>query len=96
MVGGRRLLGPDAVGVAVDAFSRCGADVLVRDSPWRLGADHAALTGQWFTGWLGAACEQRPEMSASAVPYARRRLAEAAAGRLTVTVHHQDLLVLPW
>ena len=93
--GGRRLLGPDAVDAAVDAFTRLGADVLVRPTPWRLDAADAALVAEWFTGWVGAACEQRPELAAPAASYARRRLAEAGAGRLRVTVHHQDLLAIP-
>ena len=90
-----RLLGPDAVGAAVDGFTRLGLDVLVRPSPWRLGPGQAALTAEWFTGWLAAACEQRPELGAEAPSYAKRRLAEAAAGRLSVTVDHLDLLVPP-
>ena len=94
-VDGRRLLGPDAVGAAAEAFTRLGAEVLVRPSPWRLGADQAALAGEWLAGWVDAACEQRPELTAAAAPYVRGRLAEAAAGRLEVTVHHDDLLVLP-
>ena len=90
-----KLLGPDAVGAAVDGFTRLGLEVLVRPSPWRLGPGHAALAAAWFTGWLAGACEQRPELRAHAPSYARRRLAEAAAGHLSVTVHHQDLLVRP-
>ncbi len=93
--GGRRLLGPDAVGAAVDGFTRLGADVRVRDSPWRLGADQAALAVEWLTGWLGAAGEQEPALTAATAAYAPRRMAEAAAGRLGVTVHHEDLLVVP-
>jgi len=93
--GGRRLLGPDAVRAAVDAFTRLGFDVLVRPSPWRLGAAHADLTAEWFAGWVTAAREQRPELTGAIAAYTRRRLAEAAAGRLGVTVHHQDLLALP-
>ena len=46
-------------------------------------------------GWVGAACEQQAELAAETGAYARRRLAEAAAGRLAVTVDHADLLVLP-
>jgi hypothetical protein len=90
-----KLLGPDAVGAAVDGFTRLGLEVLVRPSPWRLGPGNAALAAAWFTGWLAAACEQCPELRAHAPSYASRRLAEAAAGHLSVTVHHQDLLVLP-
>lgn len=93
--GGTRLLGPDAVGVAMDAFTRLGAQVLVRASPWRLGSADAVLTTQWFSGWVGAACEQRPELGFAAAPYARRRLTEAGRGRLGVSVHHQDLLAVP-
>ena len=88
-----RLLGPQAVSAAVEAFTRRGLEVLTRPSPWRLGSGHSALVAEWFTGWLGAACEQRPELQEAAAPYAERRLAEAAAGRLTVTVDHEDLLV---
>lgn len=93
-VGARRLLGPDAVDAAVDGFTRLGFDVLVRPSPWRLGVDRSALAARWFTGWLAAASEQRPEL-AEASSYRRRRLAEAVEGRLSVTVGHEDLLVRP-
>jgi hypothetical protein len=90
-----KLLGPDAIDAAVDGFTRLGLEVVVRPSPWRLGPEHAALAAAWFTGWLAAACEQRPELREQAPAYARRRLAEASAGHLSVTVHHQDLLVRP-
>jgi trans-aconitate methyltransferase len=94
-VGGRRLLGPDAVDTCVEAFGRRGARVLVRSSPWRLNADRAELTAEWLRGWLSAACEQSPELARPAAAYARRRLAEAAAGRLGVVVGHHDLLARP-
>ena len=88
-----RLLGPDAVAFAVSQFRRHGAEVLVRPSPWWLGASHTDLAAEWFTGWLGAACEQEVELAAETALYARRRLAQAAAGGLAVTVDHADLLV---
>jgi hypothetical protein len=90
-----RLLGPDAVGFAVEAFRRLGAEVLLRPSPWRLGPAHSALAAEWFTGWVGAACEQEVELAGQCEPYARRRLQQASAGELAVTVGHADLLVLP-
>lgn len=93
--GAGRLLGPDPAGAARDAFTRQGLDVVVRPSPWRLGPDQRALTAAWFTGWLDAACEQQPDLRALAPSYARRRLAQAASGRLGVTVHHEDLAALP-
>ncbi len=90
--GGRRLLGPDAVEATVEAFGRRGATVVVRSSPWRLGADQAELASEWFRGWVAAACEQRPQLARPVAAYARRRLAAATAGRLGVVVHHTDLL----
>jgi len=90
-----RLLGPDAIAVAVEEFSRLGTEVLVRPSPWRLGALHAELAAEWFTGWLDAACEQQAELIAEADTCRRRRLAQARAGQLAITVDHADLLVLP-
>jgi hypothetical protein len=89
---GRHLLGPDAVDAAVAAFSRHRVPVRTAPSPWRLGADQAELAAEWFRGWLGAACEQRPELARPSVEYARRRLDQAATGRLGVVVHHTDLL----
>jgi hypothetical protein len=90
-----RQLGPDAVAFAVEAFEWRGAEVLVRDSPWQLGAPHAELAAKWFTGWVAAACEQEDALAAETGGYSRRRLAQLAAGRLAVTVNHADLLVLP-
>jgi hypothetical protein len=90
---GRRLLGPDAVDAATEAFTRLGATVLVRPSPWRLGADQATLAAEWLQGWIAAACEQQPDLTIPAAAYLRRRLASATAGELRVVVHHSDLLV---
>ena len=95
MTAAGRLLGPDAVAAAVAQFRRLGAEVIVRPSPWRLGADQAGLAAEWLTGWVGAACEQEAELAPEADAYAQRRLTEARAGQLGVTVEHADLLVLP-
>jgi len=90
-----RLLGPDAVEAAVDSFCELGTEVIVRPSPWRLGAAATDLVVEWLTGWVGAACEQEPRLAADADLYRRRRLMQAETGRLAVTVGHADLLVLP-
>jgi hypothetical protein len=90
-----RLLGPDAVATALEELRRTGAEVLVRPSPWRLDAAHAELTAKWLGGWVAAACEQEPALAGEAGAYRDRRLAQAAAGALAITVEHADLLVLP-
>ena len=92
---GGRLLGPDAVAEALKRFGRFGAEVLVRPSPWRLGALQADLVAEWFTGWVAAACEQQVELAAETDAYIRRRLAEVTEGQFAGTVDHADLLVLP-
>jgi hypothetical protein len=92
--GGRRLLGPDAADLAARAFSELGRDVVVRPSPWRLGPATGALTSAWLAGWLAAAYEQDPRLARETGScYASQRLADAAAGRMRVLVHHRDLFV---
>ena len=65
---------------------------MVRASAWRLGADDRGVLVEWLAGWLGAACEQRPELAEPALAYQRERLAQAADGRLRVVVGHEDVL----
>jgi trans-aconitate methyltransferase len=89
------LLGPDAAEEAITQLGRRGGEVVVRSSPWRLDAPDADLIAEWFKGWLWAACEQEPELTAQTDSYERRREAEATAGQLQVTVDHADLLVVP-
>ncbi|WFE40704.1 SAM-dependent methyltransferase [Micromonospora sp. WMMD998] len=91
-VDGRALLGPDAVDATVAAFGRHGVGVAVRSTPWRLGPERAALTAEWLAGWVEAAVEERPHLAGPAATYRKWRLAEAAAGRVEVVLHHADLL----
>jgi len=90
-----RLLGPDAVEASAEFFRQQGAEVVVRPSAWRLGTTESDLSVEWLTGWVDAACEQEPALAPEADLYRRRRLREAAAGVLAVTVGHSDLLVVP-
>ena len=69
--------------------------MIVEPSLWRLGAADTGLTAEWFDGWIGAACEQDPELIADTGLYRHRRTREASKGCLAVTVGHADLLVLP-
>jgi hypothetical protein len=83
------------VAAAADGFSRLGAEVVVRSTPWRLDIKESGLAIEWLTGWVDAACEQEPTLASDADLYRRRRLRQAATGALAVTVGHADLLVLP-
>ena len=87
------LLGPDAVAAAAAGLP--GAECVVRPSPWRLDGAHAGLLAEWLGGWVAAACEQEPALAAEVGPYQHRRQVQAAAGELSVTVDHADLLVQP-
>lgn len=95
VVAGRRLLGPDAVDTAVEAFGRRGMATAAHPTPWRLGPDHPALLSEWFRGWLDAACEQDPALVDRAAGYAGRRLHQIADGRLCAVVHHLDVFARP-
>ncbi|GIE97347.1 class I SAM-dependent methyltransferase [Paractinoplanes rishiriensis] len=88
VVGGRRLLGPDAPAVAAAAFEKAGATVVTRPSPWRLGPERPELTAEWLRGWVAAAAEQRPDLDLDG--YLRRRLADLPGAR----VGHVDLLAI--
>ena len=90
-----RLLGPAAAAAAVEALARAGLEVVQRPSPWRLGPGQAALATAWFTGWLGAAVEQEPQLLGPARRTPPGAAAQLAAGSLAVTVDHVDLLALP-
>ena len=50
------------------------------------------LAAGWLTGWVGAACEQEAELAARDRGEAERRLPQARAGELAVTVDHAEAL----
>lgn len=93
--GGRTLLGPDAARAARRLFATMGARVEVDPSPWRLDEHSPSLIEAWLVGWVEAACEQRPELATAGAEYLERRRTDLEDGRLTVTVHHFDLLARP-
>ncbi|GAA0922749.1 hypothetical protein GCM10009557_91860 [Virgisporangium ochraceum] len=97
--GQRQPLGPAAADAAAEAFRRYGATVLVRETPWTLGATHSDLIAEWLRGFVPAAAAQLPlaggGLDEAVDAYLARRLDQAAAGTLRVTVEHLDLLALP-
>ncbi|MCA1783087.1 MAG: class I SAM-dependent methyltransferase [Dermatophilaceae bacterium] len=90
--GGRCLLGPASASAAVSLYRAHGARVEVRPSPWRLDSACPSLLLEWLSGWVGAACEERPELATAAVAYLARRHNDLEHGRLAVVVPHLDLL----
>lgn len=97
--GARRPLGPGSADAAAEAFRRHGATVLVRETPWRLGAARSDLIAEWLNGFVPAAARQLPgggsDLDNCVDSYLARRLEQAAAGELRVTVEHVDLLAIP-
>jgi SAM-dependent methyltransferase len=89
------LLGPDAPDAAAATLGRHGMAVRMADSPWRLAYDRNELLAEWLRGRVDAAVEQDPELAAQARTWLRDRLTAVAAGRLTATVGHRDLLAAP-
>lgn len=92
---GRRLLGPDAPGVAAAAFVRYRFRVWRRAACWRLGPTQPALIEEWLRGRVDAACAQDPTLTEPAGAYLERRLDAVATGALRAEVGHVDLLALP-
>ncbi len=88
-VGGRTLAGPDAVDIAVTAFRNRGIAVEVRETPWSL--PPGPLAAAWFEGWVGAAQEQNPDLSAQLSSYVTGRMEQLRTGRSVVSVGHRDL-----
>jgi hypothetical protein len=76
-------LGPDAAAAVIE---QTRGKVVMRQSPWQLDAAHGDLMAAWFDGWIAAAGEQDPALTAE---YRHRRPVVQA------TVDHADLLVLP-
>ncbi len=93
--GGRRLLGPDAVGVVMNMLAVAGWSVRAVGTPWHLTPADDGLIAEWLDGWLDAVVEQQPELGALADDYRARRRAQLSAGALRVTVHHEDVLAWP-
>lgn len=92
---GLRLLGPHATDAMRELFTAAGWRVSEASTPWRLGPTDRELLTEWLYGWLDAAVEQRPELSAEAERLRDLRLRQLEDGVLNVSVFHRDLLVAP-
>lgn len=84
-------LGSDAWLVARSLLELAGFEVHVVDSSWQCGKDDKALLKTLIQGWASAAAEIAPDESRSIERWCKRRLRQAASGKLEVSVGHQDI-----
>lgn len=89
------LTGPLAVNVASHALKQKGYTIHLAPSLWHLVSRDSALLNAWLEGWVGAACEQDPSLRPCATDYLGWRVEQIEVDKLTVTIHHHDLLALP-
>ena len=92
---GGAALGPAAVAVLKEAFTAQGYTVLRAASDWRLDRREGLLAAEIITGHAKAALPWERRQSKAILGWAETRRAQLLAGRLSVTIGHQDLLALP-
>ena len=92
---GGAALGPDAVAALAGAFAARGYTVLRAPSDWRIDRQDSAFAAEIVTGHAGAALPWERRHGKAILAWAEARRAQLLAGRLSVTIGHQDLLALP-
>ena len=94
-------LGPSATAALTAELQKCGFEVHIAASDWKLGVDlgageeHAELARQLMHGWVNAAIQQDPDLSARLRGWLDAREGQLGTGELRITVCHEDLLALP-
>ena len=88
-------LGDMAATVIGDRLRTRGFAVTTAASDWRLGRADATLLAALAAGEAKAAAKAVPDRSTAIAAWRARRLNEAAAGTLSVTIGHCDVLALP-
>ncbi|NEN04365.1 SAM-dependent methyltransferase [Diaminobutyricibacter tongyongensis] len=92
---GRRMLGPDGPTMARALFQVAGWNVREVPTTWRLDDYEPRLLREWFDGWVDAAVEQSPDLSAESAGYRELRRSQMAHAALSAVIHHVDLLAWP-
>ena len=92
-------LGP-ALGGAAPVYlgarlAAAGCAVSTAASDWQVGPDQPAMLAAVLEAERRAAGQARPEAAAEIARWAEERRAALAAGRLSLTIGHRDLLALP-
>lgn len=88
-------LGPTASAAAEALLREHGYRTRLEPSPWRLGAEDAALTRTLVDGWAAAAMEEASGHAEAIHAWAVRRREAAGVPGTSLVVGHQDLLALP-
>jgi len=94
-VQGRALLGRYGAPIVQGLFQLAGWNVRTALTTWQLSGAEPQLLNEWFDGWLGAAEEQSPELTARIAGYRELRTSQAGRGELSAVVYHRDLLAWP-
>ena len=76
-------------------LAAAGCAVVTAASDWQVGPDQPAMLAAVLEAERRAAGEARPEAVAEIARWAEERRAALAAGRLSLTIGHRDLLALP-
>ncbi len=92
---GGMALGPDAVPVLAEAFAAQGYTVLRAASDWHIDRRDGMLAAEIVSGHAKAALPWERRRSKAILGWAEARRAQVLAGRLSVTIGHEDLLALP-
>jgi hypothetical protein len=85
------VLGPEAAHYLAAALKRLGYQVILKSSPWRLGAEQAALQSVLINGWIGAVRQMVPALDGPLMDWSVRRRRLIALGHSRLRVGHLDL-----
>lgn len=76
-------------------LAAAGCAVATAASDWQIGSDDRPMLEAVIAAERLAATEQSPDAAPSFAAWAERRRAQLAAGALSLTIGHRDLLALP-
>jgi hypothetical protein len=88
-------MGQQAPAMLARIFREAGYAVATAPSDWLIPRVATAPLQDLVEGHAGAAAEAMPAAASRIADWRRLRLAPAAAGRLTISIGHRDLLALP-
>lgn len=88
-------VGPAGADVLARQFSAAGFTVEEADSPWRIGAEQAALAGELIAGIAGAVAETGAVPAADLAAWQAFRLAHLSSPGASLITGHRDTFAVP-